>query len=151
MVGRRAEALAGPSVWVVDEADPEGARLSEPWCAASIALLDAALAFGAPDLLERQDHDILTAAARHHRLRLMVGLAGDSTDACESGKLRLKCADQAQPAMEHDMAKLPHYTLTHNERKDRWDLVNDGTGRTKANFDTKAEATKGGVLEKGLK
>jgi len=64
MVGRRAEALAGPSVWVVDEADPEGARLSEPWCAASIALLDAALAFGAPDLLERQDHDILTAAWR---------------------------------------------------------------------------------------
>ena len=65
VVGRRAEALVGPSVWVVYEADSEGAWLSEPWCAASIALLDAALAFGAPDLLDGQDHDILTAAWRN--------------------------------------------------------------------------------------
>jgi hypothetical protein len=61
-IGRRAETLAGPSVWLKDDADPEGAWLSEPWCAASTALLDAALAFGAPDLVGRQDHEILTAA-----------------------------------------------------------------------------------------
>lgn len=63
-VGRRAETVAGPSVWLVDEADPEGAWLAEPWCAASVALLDAALAFGVPELVEGHDHDTLTAAWR---------------------------------------------------------------------------------------
>ena len=58
VVGRRAEALAGSSVWLVDEADPEGAWLAEPWCAASIALLDAALAFGAPELASSADHEL---------------------------------------------------------------------------------------------
>ena len=47
VIGRRAKAPLGPSVWLVDEADPEGAWLAEPWCAASVALLDAAPAFGA--------------------------------------------------------------------------------------------------------
>jgi hypothetical protein len=64
LVGRRAETLAGPSVWLKDEADPEGAWLAEPWCTASTALLDAALAFGAPDLVDRQDYEILAAAWR---------------------------------------------------------------------------------------
>src|SRR5262245_1192591 len=64
VIGRRAKALLGPSVWLVDEADPEGAWLAEPWCAASVALLDAALAFGAPDLVDGQDYGILTAAWR---------------------------------------------------------------------------------------
>jgi hypothetical protein len=45
------------------------------------------------------------------------------------------------------MAKLPRYTLSHDDKKGRWLLVNDETKRTKAAFDTKAEATKGGVLE----
>ncbi|KAF1698000.1 hypothetical protein CSC62_07595 [Pseudoxanthomonas jiangsuensis] len=44
------------------------------------------------------------------------------------------------------MSDLPKYTLTKNESKDRWDLKNDDTGRTKASFDTKADATKGGAL-----
>ena len=61
-VGRCAEALAGPCVWLIDEADPKAVWLAEPWCAASNSLLDAALAFGAPDLLERPDYEILTAA-----------------------------------------------------------------------------------------
>lgn len=61
-VGRRAEAVAGPSVWLVDEADPEGAWLAEPWFTANLALLDAGLAFGAPDLASSADHDILVAA-----------------------------------------------------------------------------------------
>jgi hypothetical protein len=64
VVGRRAEALSGSSVWVVDAADPEGAWLAEPWCAASVALADAALAFGVPDLVDSHDCDILAAAWR---------------------------------------------------------------------------------------
>jgi hypothetical protein len=64
VVGRRAETLAGPTVWLVDEADPEGAWLAEPWSAASLALLDAALAFGAPDLVTSADNEVLTAAWR---------------------------------------------------------------------------------------
>ena len=64
MVGRRAQTLTGPSVWLKDETDHEGAWLAEPWCAASVALLDVALALGAPDLVDRQDYDILTAAWR---------------------------------------------------------------------------------------
>lgn len=27
------------------------------------------------------------------------------------------------------MAKLPKFTLTHNEKKDRWDLTKDGSSR----------------------
>ncbi|MFZ3182343.1 MAG: DUF2188 domain-containing protein [Methylocystis silviterrae] len=48
------------------------------------------------------------------------------------------------------MAKLPKFTLTHNEKKDRWDLTKDRAGRPTATFDKKAEATKGGVLEKAV-
>jgi hypothetical protein len=48
------------------------------------------------------------------------------------------------------MAKLPKYTLTHNEKKDRWDLTNDATDKTVKSFDNKADATAGGVLEKAV-
>lgn len=48
------------------------------------------------------------------------------------------------------MAKLPKYTLTHNEKKDRWDLEADTTGRVVKTFDTKGDATKGGVLERAV-
>ena len=48
------------------------------------------------------------------------------------------------------MTKLPRYTLSHSDKKGRWVLVNDETNRTKAAFDTKAEATKRGVLEGAL-
>lgn len=48
------------------------------------------------------------------------------------------------------MAKLPKFTVTKNEKKDRWDLVNDKTDKVVKSFDTKAELTKGGVLEKAI-
>jgi hypothetical protein len=53
-----------------------------------------------------------------------------------------------KPAMEHDMTKVPHYTLTHNERKGRWDLVNDvetGLGAIRCH-----EGGHQGVLEKAV-
>lgn len=52
--------------------------------------------------------------------------------------------------MEANMAKLPKLTLKHNDRKDRWDLVSDTTDKVVSTFDTKAEATAGGVLEKAV-
>jgi len=45
------------------------------------------------------------------------------------------------------MPNLPRYTLSHAEQKDDWVLKQDLTGRTVRRFDTKEEATKGGVLE----
>ena len=48
------------------------------------------------------------------------------------------------------MAKLPKFTLTKNDAKDRWDLVNDRTDKTVKSFSTKADATKGGALEKAV-
>lgn len=46
------------------------------------------------------------------------------------------------------MTKLPKLTLSHNDKKDRWDLKADKTDKVLKSFDTKAEATKGGVLAK---
>jgi len=48
------------------------------------------------------------------------------------------------------MAKLPKYTLSHDKKDDSWKLKRDVTHRTVKTFDTKAEATKGGVLEKAV-
>lgn len=50
------------------------------------------------------------------------------------------------------MAKsnLPKFTLEKNERKDRWDLRNDRTDQLVKSFGTKADATKGGALEKAV-
>jgi hypothetical protein len=48
------------------------------------------------------------------------------------------------------MAKLPKFTLDYNEKRDRWDLTNDQTDRVVKTFDTKQDATKGGVLERAL-
>ena len=48
------------------------------------------------------------------------------------------------------MAKLTKFTLTKNEKKDRWDLVNDKTDKVVKSFEKKAEATKGGVLAKAV-
>jgi hypothetical protein len=45
------------------------------------------------------------------------------------------------------MAKLPKYTLTKNDEKKRWDLVNDQTDKTVRTFKTKADATKDGALQ----
>lgn len=48
------------------------------------------------------------------------------------------------------MAKLPKYTLSHNEKKDRWELSNDKTDQVVKTFDTKTDATTGGVLERTI-
>lgn len=48
------------------------------------------------------------------------------------------------------MAKLPKYTLDHNEKRGGWDLERDKTGRVVKHFETKADATKGGALEKAV-
>jgi len=62
-VDRRAEAISGPSVWVVDE-DREERWLAQPWSKASATLLDAALAFGTADLVQNEDANILAAGWR---------------------------------------------------------------------------------------
>ena len=48
------------------------------------------------------------------------------------------------------MGKLPKYTLEFDEKKDRWALEHDKTGKVIKTFDTKEDATKGGVLKKAL-
>jgi hypothetical protein len=58
----RAESLAGGSAFVIDE---EGERYLEPtWSAASAALLEAAMAFGAPSLSREEDEHIMASAWR---------------------------------------------------------------------------------------
>jgi Uncharacterized protein conserved in bacteria (DUF2188) len=51
---------------------------------------------------------------------------------------------------ETHMAKLPKYTLSHDDTKKRWVLKSDGSGQTVKTFATKAAATKGGVLERAV-
>jgi hypothetical protein len=48
------------------------------------------------------------------------------------------------------MANLKKTTLSHNEKKSEWQLREDKSNRLIESFGTKAEATKGGVLEKAL-
>jgi hypothetical protein len=48
------------------------------------------------------------------------------------------------------MANLTKYTLSHNEKTGAWELRNDATKRKVASFGTKAEAVKGGALEKAV-
>ncbi len=48
------------------------------------------------------------------------------------------------------MAKLPKYTLKHNKKTEEWDLVQDKTKKLVETFETKQEATKGGVLKKSI-
>lgn len=48
------------------------------------------------------------------------------------------------------MAKLPKYTLSKNQEKDRWDLKEDKTEKLIKTFGSKAQATKGGVLQKAI-
>jgi Uncharacterized protein conserved in bacteria (DUF2188) len=48
------------------------------------------------------------------------------------------------------MPKLPKFTLEKNEKKDAWDLRNDATNRLAKSFGTKADATKGGALERAV-
>lgn len=46
------------------------------------------------------------------------------------------------------MTKLPKFTLSHNLRKETWDLTYDKTDRVIKRFETKEDATAGGVLRK---
>lgn len=48
------------------------------------------------------------------------------------------------------MSKLPKYTLSHNDGRDRWELRQDKTHTFVKAFDTKAEATAGGALSRAL-
>jgi Uncharacterized protein conserved in bacteria (DUF2188) len=48
------------------------------------------------------------------------------------------------------MAKLPKFTVSKDEKKDKWVLTEDTTGKVKKTFGTKAELTAGGVLEKAV-
>lgn len=48
------------------------------------------------------------------------------------------------------MTKLPKYTLSHNDSRDRWELRQDKTHNFVKAFETKADATTGGVLSRAL-
>ncbi|MFA6466764.1 MAG: DUF2188 domain-containing protein [Patescibacteria group bacterium] len=48
------------------------------------------------------------------------------------------------------MAKLPKFTLDYNAKKDRWELENDKTDKIVKTFETKEEATAGGILRKAV-
>ena len=48
------------------------------------------------------------------------------------------------------MAKLPKFTLEKNEKRDTWDLRSDKTDKLVKTFETKADATKGGALERAV-
>lgn len=47
------------------------------------------------------------------------------------------------------MPKLPRFTLSHDKGSDDWKLK-DQVGRTVKSFDTKGDATAGGVLKKAI-
>ena len=49
-----------------------------------------------------------------------------------------------------DYAKPAEFRLVKNERSDRWTLTNNNTNRTVQSFETKANAIKGGALEKAV-
>jgi len=51
---------------------------------------------------------------------------------------------------EAEMTNLTKYTLSKDEKKDDWKLTNDATNRVEKRFDTKADATAGGALEKAV-
>lgn len=48
------------------------------------------------------------------------------------------------------MSNLPKFTLSKDDKRDDWTLTNDRTDRVVRRFDTKADATKGGVLEQAV-
>ena len=48
------------------------------------------------------------------------------------------------------MAKLPRFSLSHNDKNKKWELKHEGSGEVVKRFATKAAATKGGVLEKAV-
>jgi len=49
------------------------------------------------------------------------------------------------------MARLPKFSLAHNDKNKKWELKREGSGEVIKRFKTKAAATKGGVLERAVK
>ncbi|MCA1532801.1 DUF2188 domain-containing protein [Bradyrhizobium sp. NBAIM03] len=48
------------------------------------------------------------------------------------------------------MGSLPKFTLSHNERRDQWELRHDNSRRLVESFERKADATAGGSLSAAL-
>ena len=48
------------------------------------------------------------------------------------------------------MARLPKFTLSRDKKNDDWKLQNDASDRVVKRFETKADATAGGVLKKAV-
>lgn len=48
------------------------------------------------------------------------------------------------------MAKLAKFTLIYNEDKSSWDLTKDATDKVMKRFETKEEATAGGILKQSV-
>ena len=48
------------------------------------------------------------------------------------------------------MTKLPKYTLAFDNKKDNWKLEQDKTEKIVRRFESKEDATKGGVLERAV-
>jgi Uncharacterized protein conserved in bacteria (DUF2188) len=48
------------------------------------------------------------------------------------------------------MAKLPKFTLKHNDKRDKWDLTKDKSDEVVRSFTKKESATKGGVLKRAV-
>ena len=48
------------------------------------------------------------------------------------------------------MSKLPKFTLSHSEKGERWELRQDKTHKLVKSFETKADATAGGVLARAI-
>ena len=48
------------------------------------------------------------------------------------------------------MAKLPRFSLAHNDKSKKWELKKKGTSDVVKAFASKAAALKGGVLEKAV-
>ena len=49
------------------------------------------------------------------------------------------------------MAKLPRFSLSYNDNNKKWELRREGSGDVIKRFKTKADAIKGGVLERAVK
>lgn len=52
---------------------------------------------------------------------------------------------------ECNMAKLPRFSLSYNGDNKKWELKREGSGEVVKRFKTKADAIKGGVLERAVK
>ena len=49
------------------------------------------------------------------------------------------------------MAKLRRFSLSYNDKNRKWELKREGSGDVIRRFKTKADAIKGGVLERAVK